>query len=278
MALTVTHTTPADGTFSVSGATAWNAAHSITGSISTSLDGITAAVGAATIAYGNNTGIVWNWANTANTTVAFTLGETTAATNGTSTSGVPNQVLLKLATVSASTQSPLSVYSRGSHVFSVSPTAAQILGTNGSGPAPTYSFSSATNTGMAALNGLDFLVGGSIICTMVSGQARFVAGTSTLPSVSDQSNATTGLFFGANFMGVGDSTSGEIIRCVGGTANVGYTTRKAVAFANLPAAANGSELYCSDCDEPSLVDTTCTSAGTKTGAFAKRLNGAWKCS
>jgi hypothetical protein len=42
-------------------------------------------------------------------------------------------------------------------------------------------------------------------------------------------------------------------------------------FANLPAAVNGSMLYCSDC----IVASTCTGAGT--GAFAKRLNGVWSC-
>jgi hypothetical protein len=42
-------------------------------------------------------------------------------------------------------------------------------------------------------------------------------------------------------------------------------------FAHLPAATNGSMLYCSDC----IVATTCATGGT--GAFAKRLNGAWVC-
>jgi len=72
---------------------------------SATLSGISAATGANTIASGNNTGQVWNWANTTNSTVAFTFGETSAATNGTTTSGVPNQVLLKLTTLAASTQS-----------------------------------------------------------------------------------------------------------------------------------------------------------------------------
>lgn len=138
MALTITHTTAADGTFSAAGTTNWNANHTLAGSVA--LSEVSAATGAVTIASGNNTGIVWNWANTSDSTICHTVGETSAATNGTSTSGIPNQVLLKLITVAASTQSPLSVYSRAAHVFSVSPTTRQILGTAGTKAAPTYSF------------------------------------------------------------------------------------------------------------------------------------------
>lgn len=41
--------------------------------------------------------------------------------------------------------------------------------------------------------------------------------------------------------------------------------------ANLPAAVNGTIIYCSDC----TTATACTSGGT--GALASRQNGAWKC-
>lgn len=79
----------------------------------TSLTGLTAATGAVTIASGNNTGIVWNWANTTNSTIAFQIGETTAATNGT---GIV-QVLFKLATLATSTQCPFLVSTRGATSF-----------------------------------------------------------------------------------------------------------------------------------------------------------------
>ena len=72
-----------------------------------------------------------------------------------------------------------------------------------------------------------------------------------------------------------------------GSSTVGCTTAPsttaggillcATAFANLPADTNGTMRYCSDCDPPTLVDQTCTSAGTKTGSLAFRVNGAWKC-
>ena len=115
---------------------------------STPLSGITAATAANTIANGNNTGQVWNWANTTDSTTALTLGETTAATGGTSTSGIPNQNLLKLTTLAASTQSPLSVYERGNHVFSVSPSTQQVLYTDGTAAAPSIAFTSQPTHGL----------------------------------------------------------------------------------------------------------------------------------
>lgn len=56
----------------------------------------------------------------------------------------------------------------------------------------------------------------------------------------------------------------------------GVATMAGVAFASLGTPANGSFSYCSDCD-PQATLTTCTSVGAKTGAFAYRLAGAWKC-
>lgn len=43
------------------------------------------------------------------------------------------------------------------------------------------------------------------------------------------------------------------------------------AFASLPASVNGTMLYCADC----TFANPCAGGGT--GAFAKRLNGAWRC-
>jgi parallel beta-helix repeat protein len=48
-----------------------------------------------------------------------------------------------------------------------------------------------------------------------------------------------------------------------------------VGFAELGTPANGTILYCSDCDP--LGSLACTSAGPKTGAFAYRVNGSWRC-
>ena len=57
----------------------------------------------------------------------------------------------------------------------------------------------------------------------------------------------------------------------------GGTRQKSVTFTNLPGSpTNGDYIYCSDCTQTSaFVDTTCVGSGS--GAFAFRVNGAWKC-
>ena len=71
---------------------------------SSALSSITAATGANTIASGNNGAQIWNWALTSNQ-VAFTFGETTAATSGT----LGNQYITKIATLAGSTAVPFNV-------------------------------------------------------------------------------------------------------------------------------------------------------------------------
>ena len=69
-----------------------------------------------------------------------------------------------------------------------------------------------------------------------------------------------------------------------GNVTVSTLTISGVTFATLGAAApNGSYLYCSDCATltpatcTASVLTSCVCAGSGTGAFARRLNGAWLC-
>lgn len=73
------------------------------------LSAITAATGANTIASGNNSAQIWNWALTTDSVNAFAFGETTAATNGTS----DNQVILNVGTLASSTAVPLYVKNYG---------------------------------------------------------------------------------------------------------------------------------------------------------------------
>lgn len=47
------------------------------------------------------------------------------------------------------------------------------------------------------------------------------------------------------------------------------------AFAALGTPGNGTEEYCSDCTVTSGIDDTCAASGS--GAWAQRINGAWKC-
>ncbi len=238
------------------------------------LNGITAATGAVTIASGNNTGIVWNWANTTNTTVAFTFGETSAATNGTA----DGQILVKINTLAASTQIPLQVAHRGATAFQV-----------GSNSTPTgavfaeqFSFLSASNqdAGLghnASGNGWIKWAGVQIV-RFTDTNFKLIVGSSTAPSVTDQTSANTGLYWPAtNTLGIANVTTGEILRFVGGTASGAQILFGGCTFANLGTPANGSMAFCSDCDPPALFNSTCASAGAKTGAFAQRINGAWIC-
>ena len=48
-----------------------------------------------------------------------------------------------------------------------------------------------------------------------------------------------------------------------------------LAFAGLATPSNSAEAYCSDCTVTSGIDNTCAASGT--GAWAERINGAWKC-
>jgi hypothetical protein len=174
------------------------------------LNGITAATANQTGITNANFGIRWNWARTTDTTSALELGETTAATTGTSTSGVPNQVGLKLSTLAASTMSPLSVYSRASHVFSVSPTTPQILAASGSGGVPAYSFAESTNTGLSLTN-TDRLVmsaaGTQVAFFHPSCFSFYVDGTAAWPAI--QSNSSTcGIFFASGAVGISTNPAG----------------------------------------------------------------------
>jgi hypothetical protein len=174
------------------------------------LSSIAAATAGNTIANGDNTGQVWNWANTNDSTVAFAFGETSAATNGTSTSGVPNQVLLKLTTLANSTQSPLSVYSRGSHVFSVSQSAQQMLAADGSQLNPIYSFAAASGTGMYRDTGgtIRFAVGGGRVLVLNSNSQLGVRNSVSFstPQFTSETNPT-GMTVGGTVVGISSNGS-----------------------------------------------------------------------
>lgn len=306
MALTVTHSTPADGTFSAAGQAAWNASHSISGGVPSDVglgnvtndvqtkaaivpntaptngqllightangnysvatltqgSGITITNGAGSItiaASGSSTWdtigaaaadgstnngtnrIVYNVAPTADSRIAWRFTESSAATNGTSTSGVPNQVLLQLDTIGTSTQSPLKVLQRGNHVFSVSPSTTQILTNTGTAAAPIIAPTGATGAGMyfnTAFGGYPILVGNGVECAYFSpanGAAQILSPQTsanfTNPQFATTNNsASNGITFANGVAGIAISAV-ENTRWTAGVQQVSKGTADAVAYA-----------------------------------------------
>lgn len=200
---------------------------------SATLDGITAAAADQAGIANADWNIRWNWQKVTDSEVALEFGETAAATNGTSTSGIPNQVLAKFSTLAASTMSPLSVYSRAVHVFSVSPTTAQILATSGVVTAPAYGFAADVDTGMyLALGYPSFAVNGVKTAVMANTGLSTLSGTAAAPSVSDGviGFGTAGLFFASSILGISVAAI-ENSRFIAGAFQASKGTADAVAYA-----------------------------------------------
>lgn len=180
------------------------------------LDGITAATGDQTGILSGDNYVKWKWAKTTNSEQAFELTESAAATNGTSTSGIPNQVLLKLSTLAASTMSPLQVYSRAAHVFSVSPSTAQMLFADGTASAPVLARAGDTLFGFYfSGNSINMGRNGSQWLHFEQNYISANDGTTTEPSINSLSYTGSGFFWpDANSVGI-INNSREVVRFTG---------------------------------------------------------------
>jgi hypothetical protein len=161
------------------------------------LNGISAATADQAGIANGDFNVRWNWRKTTDSETSFEIGESAASTGGTSTSGVPNQVLAKFSTLAASTASPLSVYSRATHVFSVSPTSTQILAADGSISNPVYSFASDADTGLilSSSNTLGLNAGGVTVADFGSvigaGAVTFYVSTGNFVSWDSTGSVTS---------------------------------------------------------------------------------------
>ncbi len=90
-------------------------------------------------------------------------------------------------------------------------------------------------------------------------------------SVISGANSAAIVRAGNNLIGIQNSTGQDVNLEFRASLSTGCT------FATLSTCGttNGTELYCSDCTISSGIDNTC--AGSGSGAFAERINGAWKC-
>lgn len=174
------------------------------------LSAITAAGAANTIASGNHAAQVWNWALTADAEVAFSFGETTAATNGTSTGGVPNQSILEVHTKAGSTAAPLAVYSGGNYVFSVIPDGRQILVAPGTVAAPIIALRGEEDTGLSwSFGTFKVIKSATQIFRVTDTETTVSSGTTSAPGLNDITSGTTGLSWpNVNELSVVDTTQG----------------------------------------------------------------------
>jgi hypothetical protein len=153
-------------------------------------------------------------------------------------------------------QSPVVSSSVGSGFIGATGVASgPVYATDGTAALPSYSFAADPDTGTVrqAANSMSSSFGGAI--RSFQNATSFVVGSGVLIGWSS---------------GVDPFASAADITIV--RAGPGELTYTAVLFANLGTPANGTVAYCSDCLAQS---NPCT--GASTGAFARRLNGAWDC-
>lgn len=176
------------------------------------LSTITAAVGANTIANGDNAQ-AWNWTLTTAAKSAFKFGETAAATNG-----AGNQWLVDIGTLAASTAGPMRVSAQGNTVLTIGNTGALTYQT----AAPVSGAGNPVSIAAGPVNTGGGSVGGTM--TLAAGAAGSGGGTGG-PITVNGGDATNGGGGPATFRG-GDATSsgGNVVLRSGGGPSSGNLT------------------------------------------------------
>mgnify|MGYP001613730568 CR=1 FL=1 len=141
-----------------------------------------------------------------------------------------------------------------------------------------YGTDAGTYLSLIGTNGVDveLLAGGSTTRALTFG----VADTRTMQIDTNGQLVPIGtrdLGTSASLWANGYFSVSLVIGAAPATALTGGLFSNGVAFASLGTPSNGMIVFCTDCDPPTLVDSTCTSTGAKTGTLAVRQNGAWKC-
>jgi hypothetical protein len=194
MTLTVNHSTPADGSFSATGATAWNAAHTLSGTIDVA-NGGTGATTLTGVLKGNGTSAFS--AATAGTDYQAPITLTTTGTSGAATfvsnvlnipqysggggSGTVTSVALTAPSIFTVTGSPITT--SGTLAISYSGTALPVA--NGGSGATTLTGvlkGNGTSAFTAATAGTDYQAPITLTTTGTSGVATFVGNTLNIPN------------------------------------------------------------------------------------------------
>jgi len=98
------------------------------------------------------------------------------------------------------------------------------------------------------------------------------------PVITDSSNfLASGTYHGntTRFQTSDNTGTSQFLAAFDASGNITNSAGTGVAFASLGTPANGAAVSCSDCTVTSGSDNTCAASGT--GAYAVRVNGAWKC-
>lgn len=203
-------------------------AGTLSASASSTLNGITAATGANTIANGDNAQ-TWQWSLTTAAKAGFKLTELAAATGG---SG--SQFLLDVGTLSASTANPFRVQARGVDAINVSNTGAVQIGPTGTQTTSPAFVLRTANANSVASGDITLSVGNVAFGSAVAGTFTINGGQST----TTQSGNSGGIVLTGGAAGAVASVAGGPIVLTSGAGST--TTTGGVGGAlNLTAGAGG---------------------------------------
>jgi hypothetical protein len=291
MTLTVNHSTAADGSFSATGATAWNAAHTLSGTIDVA-NGGTGATTLTGVLKGNGTSAFS--AATAGTDYQAPITLTTTGTSGAATfvsnvlnipqysggggSGTVTSVALTAPSIFTVTGSP--VTTSGTLAISYSGTALPVA--NGGSGATTLTGvlkGNGTSAFTAATAGTDYQAPITLTTTGTSGAATFVGNTLNIPNYATGggSGTVTSVSWTGGIVSVATATTTPAFTIAGTSGGIPYFNSATTWATSAALAANALVVGGGAGVAPSTVTTgtgVVTALGVNTGsAGAVVVNG-----
>ena len=262
MTLTVNHSTPADGSFSASGATAWNAAHTLSGTIDIANGGTgqttsTAAINALLPTQATNSGKYLTTDGT-NTSWATVSGG----------SGTVTSVALSAPSIFTVTGSP--VTTSGTLAISYSGTALPVA--NGGSGATTLTGvlkGNGTSAFSAATAGTDYQAPITLTTTGTSGVATFVSNTLNIPNYATGSGTVTSVGWTGGIVSVATSTTTPAFTIAGTSGGIPYFNSATTWATSAALAANALVVGGGAGAAPATVTTgtgVVTALGVNTGS------------
>jgi len=164
---------------------------------------------------------------------------------------------------------------RGTTVFSLYGTGAAAFGAANVLHGSFVTFQSAVPNEGLAINNVSPTDGTSTPLWLGSKNAANATSNVSVEALSTPRSAADMVFRTGATAQTSMGTERMRIKSSGETVLSGDLQVRSAAFTSLGGPANGTIVYCADCDP--ATNTTCTSAGARTGAFAFRVNRAWKC-